>query len=418
MIGSSFIQRLMASLRGHRLDRELESEVLAHLELAERDAMAQGMTREEARNTARRGFGGIAQMQEEHRDTRTVFWVETALRDLRRGVASLKRDPAFTAVAVGVLALGIGANTAMFSLLDAALLRPMPFPEPDRIVRLWETPSPTTHNSVNAGDFMDWKRMNTVFAALSAESSTTATLTGRGEPERLPAKLVSADYFQVFGGDAQLGRTFATGEDQPGAEPVVVLSNAAWRTRFGSDPVILNRKLVFDGEPHRVVGVLPRGAFDRDGAAFWKPLVFTPAQRTRGTHWLLVSARLRPGKSLKQAQQEMLAIDAQLTDLSPAWKRSWSVAVEPYDQFLLRGTLRRSMYVAFGAVILVLLIACANVANLLLARGASRQKEMVVRSALGASRGRLIAQLLTEALVLCLVGGRGYLLSRPPSLSA
>ncbi len=405
MSNPTLIQRLLASFRRRRMDSELENEIQSHLELAERDHIARGASPADARAAARRNFGGVAQMQEVHRDVRTVLWVETAQRDLRLGVASLWCNPTFTIVAIGVLALGIGANTAMFSLVDAVLLRPLPFPEPERMVKVWEAPSPGSHNTVNAADFLDWKRLNTVFEALSAESTTTATLTGQGEPERLPGKLVSADYFKVFGVNAQLGRTFAPGEDQPGAEPLILLSNGVWRARFGADPGILNRHLILDGQRHRVLGVLPEGPFDRETARFWKPLVFTPEQRTRGFHWLSVSGRLRPGVTLQQARQQMLAIDAQLAELSPPWKRKWAVAVEPFAFLLVGDTLRRSLFVAFGAVVMVLLIACANVTNLLLARGASRNKEMAVRTAMGASRGRLIAQMLTETLVLCLAGG-------------
>ncbi len=310
----SAIARLLALFRRRKLDRELENEVLAHLELAERDAIAAGLTPGEARQAARRNFGGVAQMKEDHRDHRSVRWMENLLRDFRHGMASLARDPGFAAVTIGLLALGIGANSAMFNIVDAVLLKPLPFPEPERMVRVWEAP-PGGRNGTTTLTFLDWKRQGDIFEALSVECPTRAAVATDGYPARVSGKLVSADYFQVFGVKPQIGRTFARGEDQPGAAPVVVLSHAFWRTQFASDPNVLKRDLVLDGEPHRIIGVLPAGSFDRDEAVYWKPLIFAPDQLNRGQHWLNPIGRLRAGVSLEQARAKMTALRASLKEV-------------------------------------------------------------------------------------------------------
>jgi predicted permease len=397
--------RLLALFRKRRLDGELEGEILAHLEMAERHAIAAGLSPEEARREARRGFGGIEQMKEDHRDQRSVRWAENLLRDARYGMAALGRDPVFAAVTIGLLALGIGANTAMFSIVDAVLLKPLPFPEPERMVRVWETPTPATRNRTTTLTFLDWKRQGDLFEALSVGSPTRAAVDTDGSPARLSGKLVSADYFKVFGmKQPHIGRTFAAGEDQPGAAPVLVISYSLWQSRFGGDPGILNRDLKLDGRPHRIIGVLPPGSFDRDEAVFWKPLIFSPEQLNRIQHIFQVVGRLCPGVSLEEAQAKMNLLRASLAGVLANYK-DWGFAVDPFARSLVDDTLRSSIYLVFGAVVMVLLITCANVANLVLAKGATRRKEMALRASLGASRGRLIAQLLTESLVLCLLGG-------------
>jgi predicted permease len=405
------LARVLALFGFSRIERELDDEVIAHLELAERDAIDRGLDPLEARREALRQFGGIEQMKEVHRDNRSAQWIENLIKDVRYGLAGLRREPGFTAIAIGVLALGIGANTSVFSIVDAVLLKSLPFPDPDRIVRMWEK-TPTGVNSTTAQNFVEIRRRLRTFAAFSAEVDVNATAEIGGEPVRLQGRRVSANHFDVFGVAPLLGRTFREEEDQPGASKVVIISHAAWQQRFGGDPNILGREIRLDGMPFQVIGVMPPGALDRDRrrpdmafVSFWKPLALTPEQLALGSHFLNPVGRLNPGVSIADAQRDMLAARAAISDLIPQWKKDWSVTVEPFDAALIDGTLRRSLFVALGAVILVLMIACANLANLLLARGAARQKEIALRSALGASRGRLIAQLLTESLVLGVLGG-------------
>ena len=406
------LARVIALFGAARIEHELNDEVIAHLELAERDAIARGLDPIAARRDAFRHFGGVEQMKEIHRDARSARWIENLIKDARYGLASLRREPIFASVAIAVLALGIGANTAMFSVVDGVLFKPLPFPTPERIVRIWETPTAATSNSTTTRNFLELKRQTQSFEALSAESLSTATVPINGDPIRLNGRYVSWDHFAVFGLQPLIGRTFRPEEDQPGADRVVILSHAAWRQYFGGDRRVLDRDLLLDGDPHRVIGVLPPGAFDRhsarpldEPAAFWRLNAFTEEEVAASSHWLNPVGRLKPGITLAQAQGDVLSVRARIAELIPPWKRDWSVKVEPFDQLLVGETLRQSIYVALGAVVLVLLIACANITNLLLARSAARAKEMALRSALGATRGRIAAQLLTESLVLGMLGG-------------
>ncbi len=262
----SAVARLLALFRRRALDRELDGEILAYLELAERDAIARGLTPEEARRAARRNFGGIEQMKEDHRDRRSVRWMENLVRDFRYGMGSLARDPGFAAVTVGLLALGIGANTAMFSIVDAVLLKPLPFREPERMVRVWETP-PGLRNNTTTLTFLDWKRQGDhLRGVVGGRRLPEPRVATGGDPVRVSGKLVSADYFQVFGVQASNRAHLRTGGGSAGSgsgggAELLVLANA-----IRGDPGVLKRDLVLDGEPHRIIGVLPAGSFDRDEA--------------------------------------------------------------------------------------------------------------------------------------------------------
>ena len=404
--------------RRGEVERQLHDELESFVELAAKGKIRDGVAPDEARRLARLELGGVDQTKERVRWYRWGAQLDVLLQDLRYGWRSLTRQAGFTALVVVTLAIGIGANTAIYSVVDATLLRPLPFRDPDRLMAVFLM-EPSSTNGAPSRIAWSYPKYETfrdnqqVFEDSALYGTRLASLTGDGEPERLQFEEVSAGYFPVLGVQAQIGRTFLPQEDAiPEQNFVAVLSDSLWRRRFGADPTVIGRKIDLDSKPYTVVGVLPAG-FQGLGspADLWVPVHRLDAQTLgqRWQHdWTLV-ARIKPGVRVEQAQSAMTTLGRIIDEAHPDGRAGWGATAETLEGIRIDPTIRNSVLVLFGAVSFVLLIACVNVANLLLARGTSRKREIAIRCAIGAGRFRVIRQLLTESLMLGLLGGAASL---------
>ena len=338
--------------------------------------------------------------------------VVTIAHDLRYALRGFRRSPGVAAVILATLALGIGVNTAIFSFVDAILLKPLPYPNADRIVGIWERRPSGLPNSMTTLNYLDYAGQNTVFERIAATTGCCGPTILNGDPPvTLFTLRVSPQYFEVFGAAAARGRTFVAGDDTAGRDRVIVLSHRAWASHFGSDPALVGKTIRINGEPHTVIGVMPEhGPFDRMIAEAWLPLTFSPERMNRSSHWLIwltggAIGRLKPGVTIEAARANLEAIGARLSAAYPETNKGWGAVVRPYASIVAGQDLQRSLYVLLVAVGAVLLIGCVNVANVMLARALAREREVAVRLALGASHGRVIQQFLTESVLMSLAGG-------------
>src|SRR3954468_3503951 len=414
---SILASRITGFLRRRRLDDEFDAEVAAHLDLLTEDHVRRGMSPADARRQAILRFGGPVQIKEQQHDNRGLPFVETTLQDLRYGLRALRRSPAYSLVAIATLAIGIGAGTSVFSVVGAVLVRPLPYAAPDQLVRIFET-NPLrrwTRNIAALANYADWRARNKSFTDVAAYEQFNSNgsgagdvfLTGFGEPQGLKSLGVSGNLFQVLGAAPLLGRTFVEEEQWEGSARVAVLSYGLWQSAFGGDPAIVGKTITLSGRGYDVIGVMPRTFFfpGRD-VQLWTPFGYTfqRVQSSRRPHWLGVVARLRPGVSLEQAREDMNGVARRLEQQYPDTNTKMGVLLEPLHDSYASGP-RTALLMLSGAVGLLFLIVCANLANLQLGRGVSRTRELAIRRALGAGRGRILRQLLTESLVLSAAGG-------------
>ncbi len=400
--------RFRALRQKKALDADMDEEMRVHIEMQTEENIAGGMNPNEARQAALRQFGGVDQIKEIRREMRGVTWLENLMQDIRFGTRQMAKNPRFTFVAVLTLALGIGANTAIFSVIYGVLFEPLPYRDPQQLVRVFESSVSQPKFPMSAGDFQDYREQNSTLSGLALYTRQDLELSKDDQPELLSALRITAGFFDVLGVQPLLGRQFRREDEVPDNHHSVILSHGLWQRRFKGDPEIIGKPIILTGEVFTVVGVMPQGVKHVGGdyrsmphgetVDFWWPITLN-SQDSRSSHYMNAVGRLKPGIKPEQSAADFNVIAERLAVQFPDTNSSFRIAIQSLHEEIV-GKARITLLVVFGAVLMVLLIACVNVANLLLARSAARGREMAVRSAVGAGRGRIVRQLLTESLLL------------------